>query len=128
MRYVLSEHEWQICSILFMSLFSFILNGVLLLFLASIKKYKFILTNYTLIKLYLSLYLFPSNKISYHEWGAVLCYFTITTHAFVLFSTHIFLLGTNHTEIGEGLGCCLYLCKDQSPYGKKRSQLCRLSI
>lgn len=51
--------------------------------------------------------------------GGVLCYFTITMHAFVLFNIHIFLLETNYTKIGEGLGCCLYLCKDQNPYGEK---------
>lgn len=51
--------------------------------------------------------------------GGVLCYFTITIHAFVLINIDILLLETTHTEIGEGLGCCLYLCKDQSPYVEK---------
>ena len=34
-------------------------------------------------------------------------------------SIHIFLFGTNYKEIGAGLECYLYLCKDQSPCGEQ---------
>lgn len=125
---VLSEHECQICSILFMCLFSFILDGVLLLFLANIKKYKFTLTNYALIKLYLLLHLFPSNKISYHEWG-VSCVILLLLFMHLCWSTHTHLPPWDQPHRNWWrFGVLSIPLQRPKPIWGKSGQSCRLSI
>lgn len=117
--YVLFEHECQICLILFMCLFSFILGGVLLLFLANIKKYKFTLINYALIKLYLLLYLFPINKISCHEWG-VSCVILLLLFMHLCWSTHTSSsLRPTTKELVKVWGIVYTFAKTKAHMGKK---------
>ena len=58
------------------------------------------------------------NKSYYHK-QAVSCVILLLVVMQLCCSIHIFLFGTNYKEIGAGLECYLYLCKDQSPCGEQ---------